>query len=196
VRHARHTLLARIKSAAKSWWMEKQLRRLAHHDSLTGLVNRALLMDRLQQAIRSAQRNNRAVELIFFDLDNFKLLNDTLGHEAGDLALQQTAQRLKRLVRDADTVARLGGDEFVILLSYAQRDGGGADRLSKKIEEAFDDPFDLNGEHWQLGASIGIARYPEMATTVRELLLAADRSMYSQKCHHKKALSDSKGIGR
>lgn len=103
-------LSARVKSAAKSWWLETQLRHLAHYDSLTGLVNRFLLMDRLEQAIRSAARCKSTFELIFVDLDRFKPLNDTLGHKSGDLALQETARRLSRLVRDSDTVARLGGD--------------------------------------------------------------------------------------
>jgi diguanylate cyclase (GGDEF)-like protein len=178
-------LFARINAAAKSWWMETQLRQLAHYDSLTGLVNRSLLMDRLEQAIRSAARCKSTVELIFVDLDRFKPLNDTLGHKAGDLALQETAQRLRGLVRESDTVARLGGDEFVILLSGSQHNDQGSSRLNEMINDAFDEPFNLNGESWQLGASTGVARYPDMGTTAQELLLIADRSMYVQKrCHH------------
>ena len=179
-------LSARIKAATKSWWMEKQLRHMAHYDSLTGLVNRPLLMDRLEQAIRSAARCKSTVELIFVDLDRFKSLNDTLGHKAGDLALQETAQRLRGLVRESDTVARLGGDEFVILLSGSPHNDQGSSRLNEMINDAFGEPFNLNGESWQLGVSIGVARYPDMGTTAQELLLIADRSMYVQKrCHHK-----------
>src|SRR5690606_18441738 len=118
----------------------EHLFRQANFDKLTGLPNRALAMDRLAQAINSADRHQRALTLLFVDLDRFKVVNDTLSHQYGDELLREAAQRLQQCVREEDTVARLGGDEFLIIL-VNQRHGADAIQVAGKVLEAIDRPF-------------------------------------------------------
>ncbi len=159
---------------------EEHLRFLAHHDPLTGLTNRSLLYDRLETALRSAVRNHDGLALLYLDLNNFKSINDTRGHEAGDQLLIAMARRLEGCTRDADTVARMGGDEFTILLTDV-RDHTSLDTAVKKIREAMALPFEFDGEAYPISCSIGAALYPEDGKTARQLLSKADAEMYSDK---------------
>lgn len=151
----------------------------ALHDSLTDLPNRALLYDRLQQSIRVASRENRSVALIIMDLDRFKEVNDTLGHQVGDKLLQQVAQRLRLVLRESDTVARLGGDEFSILLPGA--DAEQAVHAARKVLKELDQPFVLEGQHLEIGASLGISLYPQHGEDAVVLMQRADVAMYVAK---------------
>lgn len=153
---------------------------LAHHDLLTGLPNRALFHDRLRQALHQAERNKDQLALIFFDLDRFKPVNDTLGHTMGDRLLQELALRLQGCVRAADTLARLGGDEFVVLLPTVENSGD-ALVVAEKIRQAVRRPILLDDHQIQVAASIGVAIYPDQAQKEAELLGGADAAMYQAK---------------
>ncbi len=186
-------LLARVTLAAKNWKMQLELTRMAHYDSLTGLINRDLLLDRLDNAIRSAHRNDKKVALLFIDLDNFKPLNDSLGHKLGDIALQKTATRLEDSVRDSDTVARFGGDEFIIMLPNVE-DNSAIERILHGIETRFSEEMLLYSNEggsitWKLGASIGVAMFPDDAGNSSELIKLADMAMYNKKTLRKRTSS-------
>ncbi|MDQ1430083.1 MAG: hypothetical protein QOF40_685, partial [Actinomycetota bacterium] len=156
------------------------LRHQALHDSLTGLPNRALLQDRLATALAGAQRTQQSVALLVMDLNQFKEINDTLGHPMGDRMLEQVGVRLAVLLRDCDTVARLGGDEFAVLLTVdASRRG--AEGVAVRIRDALTEPFDLMGVAVQTAASIGIVLSPEDGADVDTLLQRADIAMYNAK---------------
>jgi diguanylate cyclase (GGDEF)-like protein/PAS domain S-box-containing protein len=159
---------------------EARIEFMAHYDSLTKLPNRALFLDRLHQALASAKRTKKAVALLFLDLDQFKSVNDTFGHHAGDLLLQQVAARLKGCVRESDTVARLAGDEFTVILGgiSAKENASGT---AQKIIDTFSTPFDLEGQEIYSSTSIGIALFPENATDDETLLKRADAAMYVAK---------------
>jgi len=160
---------------------QAELARLAHHDTLTGLPNRVLLSDRLQQVLAQAQRQQTKVGLLFLDLDGFKQINDTLGHEAGDEALRQIAQRLALIVRQADTLARIGGDEFVLLLSNLKDDAEQAvHTVALKCIAALSTPIFISGQACSVGVSIGIALGDKDSSSDR-LLQAADHAMYQAK---------------
>lgn len=158
----------------------RQLRHLATHDTLTGLPNRALLEDRLQQAIAHADRNRQVFALLVCDLDRFKLINDSLGHRAGDTLLQEVAQRLTGAVRAIDTVARLGGDEFVVILN-AIADRLEAETTARRAIEAFQAPITIDGIDVHTAPSIGIAYYPDDGTSVDALIAHADAAMHCAK---------------
>jgi diguanylate cyclase (GGDEF)-like protein/hemerythrin-like metal-binding protein/PAS domain S-box-containing protein len=158
----------------------EQLAYLAYTDSLTGLANRARLTDRLHQTVRSARREVAPFALLMADLDGFKLVNDTFGHDAGDAALRLVGQRLQGCVRDNDTLARLGGDEFAVLLPQV-RDSEGAALVAQRLIAAMMQPFELGSHAVSIGISIGLATWPEHAGTVDNLLLAADAAMYRAK---------------
>lgn len=159
---------------------EERIRHMAHHDTLTGLPNRHLFTDRLNHAIKAAQRYNKALVLMFVDLDKFKPINDTLGHEAGDVVLQVVAKRFRKTIRESDTVARIGGDEFVILLEELDSSDAGL-LVAEKLLECLEEPILVGGRECRLGASIGIARFPEDAMDSDELLRCADEAMYAVK---------------
>jgi diguanylate cyclase (GGDEF)-like protein len=161
---------------------EEKIRYQANFDALTGLPNRSLLTDRLSQAILSANREEWQLGLLFVDLDQFKVVNDTFGHVVGDELLQQVAARIRECVREADTVARFGGDEFVILLQDIE-DPDVAVAISSKVIEAVTKSFKLYGREIFIGASIGITIYPEDAGTADALLRNADMAMYQAKAH-------------
>ena len=159
---------------------ELAMRHQALHDSLTGLPNRALLQDRLANALAVARRTHQPVALLILDLDEFKEVNDTLGHPMGDLMLEQVGRRLANVLRDCDTVARLGGDEFAVLLTVdANREA--AERVALRIQATVNEPFDLLGMSVQTAASIGIVLSPEDGFDGGTLIQRADIAMYNAK---------------
>ena len=163
----------------------KQTLTLEHqalHDYLTDLPNRTLFQDRLQQAIRNSRRSSHSFAIILMDLDRFKEVNDTLGHDVGDLLLKEVGRRLKDTVRSADTVARLGGDEYVIILESLSEQY--VEAVADKIRKALDHPFVLDGEVVDISASLGIARFPEHGSDAVTLIRRADMAMYAAKQEH------------
>ena len=159
---------------------QEQLVRLAHHDPLTDLPNRTLLMDRIEQAIRAAQRRNGKVAVLFIDLDRFKEVNDSLGHNAGDLLLQASAQRFRGVVRREDTLARIGGDEFVAVIQ-GLHDSKDAIIVARKLLSSLAQPITLNGYELTVTASMGISLYPDDSNSGQELIRDADTAMYQAK---------------
>jgi len=159
--------------------MEEALRHQVLYDALTDLPNRTLLHDRLAQAILAATRHGRPLALLLLDLDRFKDVNDTLGHQAGDLLLQGVAERLSQAMRAVDTVARLGGDEFAVLL--AATDDTGALRAARKLLDALEAPIAVEGQPLHVGASVGIALCPAHGSDAQTLLRRADVALYVAK---------------
>ncbi len=159
---------------------DERLRHQAYHDALTGLPNRLLLQDRLRHAIDVAARNGEAVAVLVLDLDNFKLINDSLGHDVGDQLLQVIASRLSGSLRQSDTVARTGGDEFVAVLADFS-DASEVAHSAERIIEALAAPIPLAGQELHSGGSIGIALYPQDATDPLALMKSADMAMYQAK---------------
>jgi diguanylate cyclase (GGDEF)-like protein len=160
--------------------LEQELRHRATHDALTSLPNRAMLMEQLRQSIATAELNQHHVGVLFLDLDDFKGLNDTHGHETASQLLRALAQRLKARVRTQDMVARYGGDEFVLLIPDLAAPGDVA-RVLQQVQEVFWEPFVIGGQSLWLAASSGIALYPHDGQDAETLLRQADSSMYRQK---------------
>ena len=158
---------------------QQALEHQALHDALTGLPNRVLARDRLDQAILLARRQQTRVALLIIDLDHFKEVNDTFGHQAGDVLLRQVGERFMAELRETDTVARLGGDEFAIVLLAADADSAG--KIAVKLLAALERPFIVEGQALDVGASIGIAIYPDHADTADSMLRRADIAMYVAK---------------
>jgi diguanylate cyclase (GGDEF)-like protein len=165
---------------------EQWLAHIAFHDPLTRLPNRRLLEDRLEQNITQAQRNSTSLAVLYLDLDGFKPVNDSLGHDIGDKLLCEVAQRLRDCVRGSDTVSRVGGDEFIIVLPEFTTQALVHDVAQKAID-GLHLPFMLAGESVGISASIGIAIYPQDGDTAAELIKAADRAMYEVKHSGKNA---------
>ncbi|NRA82467.1 MAG: EAL domain-containing protein [Gammaproteobacteria bacterium] len=159
---------------------EEQLKYLALHDPLTNLPNRLLFQDRLEQAISQAKRHHNKFAVLFMDLDNFKIINDTQGHEVGDQLLIQVAQRINTTDRKSDTVARLGGDEFAFIVNELQSPND-AMNFAQRLIQMFNLPIITTDHDITIGTSIGITIYPDDATTSRELLRNADIAMYQAK---------------
>jgi diguanylate cyclase (GGDEF)-like protein/PAS domain S-box-containing protein len=159
---------------------QDELEHRATHDALTGLANRRLLDDRIAVALASAQRHGRVLAVVFIDLDHFKEINDTLGHEAGDQLLRSVAARLLGCVREGDTVSRPGGDEFVLLLTD-QTDRLSIEIVLSRVRDAVSQPHDIDGRVLQVGCSLGASLYPEHGIDAAELIRAADRAMYAAK---------------
>jgi len=159
---------------------EDSLHHAANYDSLTGLANRRLLLDRLDLALAQAHREARTLAVAFLDLDHFKVVNDTMGHAAGDLLLQRAAERLTSLMREGDTVARMGGDEFTVLLPAIARVEDTVE-VTERILEHFREPWVLFGQKVRVTASIGIALYPNDGEDAETLLANADMAMYRAK---------------
>jgi len=159
---------------------EAQIMRLAHFDGITGLPNRVLFIDRFKQELKKAHRSNQSLTLMYLDLDRFKEVNDTLGHDMGDLLLKETAQRLVGCVREVDTVARLGGDEFTLLLNGLDNQAV-TDRIAQKVLDRLAQPFHIGSELVYLSTSIGISIYPDDGSDVEGLLKNADQAMYVAK---------------
>ena len=170
---------------------EEQVAFLAYHDKLTGLPNRALFEEMLETAIARAHRHDLGVGVLYLDLDNFKLVNDSLGHHAGDQLLIQLAERLRGCTRETDMVARQGGDEFLLLLADLERGMGPvsgteagvlvAESVSTRVHEALREPFDLGGVEFFASASIGVSLFPQDAADATSLLKNADTAMYQSK---------------
>lgn len=158
----------------------RQLEFVAYHDGLSGLPNRSLFTKLLTQAIKAAHRQGRHLAVLFLDLDRFKQINDTLGHDAGDLLLQETARRLLSCLRESDTVARLGGDEFVVLLPELES-GGYAAVVAQKLLTTLAQPFLMMGQEFRVTASVGICTYPEDGEDEQALTKHADVAMYQAK---------------
>jgi diguanylate cyclase (GGDEF)-like protein/PAS domain S-box-containing protein len=152
----------------------------AHHDTLTTLPNRSLFEDRLQQAIATARRNSAMIGILFIDLDQFKLINDTLGHSSGDTLLQQVTQRLSGAVRPSDTLARTGGDEFAVIVEPLS-DPSGASRVAHKLLDVLKDPFRISGRDLFVTASVGVSLFPADGQDSASLLRNADTAMYRAK---------------
>jgi len=159
---------------------EDQLAHLAHHDGLTGLPNRLLLLERLSQTLAYAQRRAHTVAVLYLDLDRFKVINDTLGHGVGDELLKAASERLSRAVRASDTVARPGGDEFIIVLADVAEEGD-VRAVAEKIVNTFNDPFMVGENEFFISTSIGISVYPRDGVDVDTLIKNADAAMYQAK---------------
>ena len=172
---------------------EEQVAFLAYHDKLTGLPNRALFEEMLESAITRARRHDLGVGVLYLDLDNFKLVNDSLGHHAGDQLLAQLGERLGGCTRETDMVARQGGDEFLLLLSDLERGAGPipgteaalivAESVAERVHEALAEPFNLNGTEFIASGSVGISLFPQDALDAATLLKNADAAMYQSKKH-------------
>jgi diguanylate cyclase (GGDEF)-like protein len=159
---------------------EARIEYLAHYDSLTGLPNRSLLQDRFALAIAQARRGHRRIGVLFLDLDRFKLVNDTLGHSAGDAVLQQTAHRLRGCLRQSDFVARQGGDEFIVLINDVDMIHDAA-HVAQKIIQAMGQPMSVQGHEIHTSPSIGISICPDDGSDIESLLKNADIAMYQAK---------------
>jgi diguanylate cyclase (GGDEF)-like protein/PAS domain S-box-containing protein len=164
---------------------EEEIRSLAFYDPLTGLPNRRLMLDRLQQALAACNRSEKFGAILFIDLDNFKALNDTLGHDKGDALLQQVAHRLELCVRKGDTVARLGGDEFVVILEDLSKQpleaASQTEAVGEKILEMLNKPYQLTSHEYHNTPSIGATLFSHLHNEVEELLKQADITMYQAK---------------
>ena len=179
----RFVVMTRDITGSKS--AKQEIRRLAFYDPLTDLPNRRLLQDRLEHALAASLRNRHHGALLLIDLDNFKALNDTMGHDKGDLLLQQVARRLQTSVRDSDTVARLGGDEFVVLVDDVGRSQDeaveNATIVATKILEVLGQPFAIAGREHLSSSSIGVSLFGESTTSVEEAFKRSDVAMYQAK---------------
>ena len=170
---------------------EDQIAYLAYHDKLTGLANRPWFQEVLETSLARARRNDLAVGVVFLDIDNFKLVNDSLGHEVGDALLVQLSMRLSALTRETDLVARQSGDEFLLLLSDLGNGSGtmpetdaallATEAVASRIHELFRDPFTLDDAELYITASIGISLFPRDAADAASLLSNADVAMYRSK---------------
>jgi diguanylate cyclase (GGDEF)-like protein/PAS domain S-box-containing protein len=177
-RSVRGTVLT-VRDVGERKTLEDQLRHQAFHDALTGLPNRALFEDRVRHAVARARRHGRGLAVLFVDLDDFKTVNDSLGHAAGDDLLRGAAERLDNCTRTADTVARLGGDEFAVLVEESEGPQR-VDEVAVRIHGSLEQPFDISGHELFVHASVGVA-LAEHGTTTEELLRNADMAMYAAK---------------
>ena len=159
---------------------EKEILRLAYEDGLTGLPNRAMFNEQLEQAVRLARRSSQSVAVLLFDMDRFKAINDTLGHPVGDQALREVGGRVRATLRDSDIVARLGGDEFAILLATGSSDHA-MRVVAEKILKVLEAPLVIGGQSMDIAASIGIACFPAHGDDANALVRAADVAMYTAK---------------
>jgi diguanylate cyclase (GGDEF)-like protein len=159
---------------------EERTRYFAHHDDLTRLVNRSIFRKRLEEAITLANGDRRGLGVFYLDLDRFKQVNDSRGHEVGDRVLIEAAKRMRGAVRSIDTVARIGGDEFAIILPFLE-DPEAAILLARRLIALMADPFVIDVEASTIGVSIGIALFPQHGLTIDALLRHADRALYSSK---------------
>lgn len=188
----RRVLQAKVMDISERKQYEKQIHQLAFYDLLTGLPNRRLLLDLLQQAFSVSARNHQYGAILFLDLDHFKTLNDTKGHEIGDMLLKEVAARLLSCVNDGDTVARLGGDEFVVVLesldNLADRAAEQAEHIAEKVRTALNQPYRLNERSHHATSSVGIVMFTGHQDGVDDLLKRADIAMYQAKSAGRNAI--------
>ena len=175
-----NSMVCVVRDVTERTYAEEQIKHLAYHDALTNLPNRLLFKDRLSVALSHAYREESRLAVLFLDLDRFKIINDSLGHNIGDQLLQAVAARIDACVRDSDTVARLGGDEFTILLPRLSRSEDAAP-VAAKIIEAVRYPFHIEGREFFITTSIGISVYPEDGSDAESLIKNADTAMYQAK---------------
>ncbi|MES9874680.1 MAG: EAL domain-containing protein [Candidatus Sedimenticola sp. 6PFRAG7] len=176
-----NNMIGTIRDSRKELKEQKEiLKYQAYHDALTGLANRYLLGDRLEHGIEKAKRNRKQMALLYIDLDNFKEINDSLGHKVGDRVLEIVSQRLREATRDEDTLARFGGDEFTIFLENI-KENYSASVLAEKIIKTIAEPILIEDHSFYIGSSIGISLYPENGLTSQDLLKYADAAMYKAK---------------
>ncbi len=175
-----NVVVQRVRRSVEAFKAERHVRHLAYNDSLTGLPNRTLLTELLNQALDQARRDGSRLAVLFLDLDRFKYVNDTLGHDVGDRLLEGVAQRLRHCVRAGDCVARLGGDEFTVVLSKMV-DINAAAQVANKIANGLAEPFAIAGHELFVAASIGISVFPQDGEDVSTLLRHADTAMYRAK---------------
>jgi len=160
--------------------LEDKLKEMAHSDALTGVANRTLFFQKLEEAIALAKRRKEKVAILFIDLDDFKIVNDQYGHEVGDVVLCEVVQRIKMAVREADILARIGGDEFVLTLHDCESTEH-AQQVAEKVLFNLERPLQIMGLTITIGGSIGISIYPEHGEKTAEILKSADRAMYEVK---------------
>jgi diguanylate cyclase (GGDEF)-like protein/PAS domain S-box-containing protein len=175
--HRRVALFSNVTEKKKR---DELIWRQANFDMLTELPNRRMFHDRLRQEMLKTQRSGLKLVLLFLDLDRFKHVNDTLGHDKGDALLQQVARRISACVRESDTVARIGGDEFTVILTNIESMDS-VERVASDIIHALSQPFDFGADVAHISASIGIAQYPLDTSDVAQLLNMADQAMYAAK---------------
>jgi diguanylate cyclase (GGDEF)-like protein/PAS domain S-box-containing protein len=173
--------VATVRDITERKQAEERIRHLAHHDELTGLPNRSLIRDRLDQAVLNAQRNGKHLALAFVDLDGFKLVNDGLGHNAGDELLKVVGRRMHDCLRRNDTLGRLGGDEFVILLTDVSGDALAITPVLEKIRQAVTEPVLIGDQAVQVSCSMGVVMYPRDGEDPKTLMMNADAAMYRAK---------------
>ncbi len=171
---------------------QTRLHYLANHDALTGLPNRALFHEKLQEAIHWADQSDRVIALLFIDLDGFKQVNDTLGHSVGDQLLKSVARRLVSCLRASDTVARLGGDEFTVILPGSLRLAA-VERVATKVIHTLAQPFNFNGHSVEISGSVGISLYPDPCHSLEDLIDTADAAMYDAKTSGKNRYTVGRG---
>jgi diguanylate cyclase (GGDEF)-like protein len=174
------SLVRSLRYAIERKTAEDNIRRLAYHDSLTGLPSRTLFADRCMMAMAENRRNQKKTALIMVDLDHFKDINDNLGHDAGDEVLKEVGARLESILRQTDTICRIGGDEFALLISDVSLKET-VKIVAKRIIDVLNKPFTLNGLKELMTASLGIAIYPEDGKSLRTLMKHADMAMYEVK---------------
>ena len=177
-------------TAAASWLIAGSITRkrvhrvelfnMAHFDTLTGLPNRTLYFDRLAQTYETSKRHGRNFAILYIDLDDFKKVNDTMGHSAGDMLLKQVSRRMLDVVRKSDTVGRLGGDEFMIILAELSQPMN-AEVVAQKLLDTLTKPVELGGQQATVGACIGVAIFPNDAEDMDQLIKMADEAMYACK---------------
>ena len=163
---------------------KKEVEHLANHDHLTGLATPRLAEEQLALAINLAKRHNDQVAVLYIDLDDFKRINDSLSHDAGDFALRQVAERIKEFVRDTDIACRQGGDEFLVILNYPISESQ-CTAICERILSAFEAPLTFRGNQIKISLSIGVAIYPDCGNTIEAIRNKADLAMYSVKSTHK-----------
>lgn len=176
---ASYSYVAMVSDITERKKFQDTIIRQATEDALTGLPNRTLLMDRLKHTLAQAHRHSTKAAVLFMDLDGFKEINDTLGHNVGDELLIQVAERLRASIRESDTLARMGGDEFVFVINEAQLEG--VKQFCDKVLQSLEQGFELEGKRHRISASLGIAMYPEHSRDEHELLRLADQAMYEAK---------------
>jgi len=176
-----HSCVASMASIIKRKQLEVQLHKLSYHDELTGLLNRRMFMNILDDRINEAEKSNLQFAILFIDLDRFKSVNDTYGHDYGDRLLVLVSKRMHECLHESDKIARLGGDEFIILLEEGADSDEHVLKVAKKLIHVLSQPYEIHGEIVSIGASIGISLYPHHDTHSEGLLKKADNALYQAK---------------